>query len=185
MGLEQAKQAGRTLAAMGVRPDLVACSDLVRAQRTAELLADATGFGEPLTVVPELREQDLGDWNGLTNAEIEARWPTALDQREAGHLDHIPGSEPEPEFIERSVGALYRLAGDADAAGVREAVVVTHGGVVLALEKALGKWGLGNRHPNLGGWWAETAGTSPDLQLVLVERADLLAVGVDAGWGRC
>src|ERR1017187_7863165 len=46
-----------------------------------EVLAAETGYDGPLTVDPDLREQDLGEWNGRTNAEIAAVWPAELEAR--------------------------------------------------------------------------------------------------------
>jgi broad specificity phosphatase PhoE len=170
LGLEQAEQAGRVLRASGVRPAMIACSDLVRAQRTAQVIAGEVGYAKPLTVARDLREQDLGEWNGLTSAEIEARWPSALGRRRSGDLDEVPGGETGHDFIERCTAALRRLG----AAGPEEAVVVAHGGVIMALERALGAPRDGHRHSNLAGWWAESRGTPPELQLVLLARVDLL-----------
>jgi broad specificity phosphatase PhoE len=171
VGVDQATRAGAALAAAGVVPSAMASSDLVRARRTAEILAAEIGYDGPLTVDPDLREQDLGEWNGRTNAEIAAVWPAELEARRAGRLDEVPGGEEGTVFVARCLGALARLAGgDED-----ETVVVAHGGVVIALERALGVWRDGNRHDHLAGWWVESRGTPPDLELVVLSKADLLA----------
>jgi 2,3-bisphosphoglycerate-dependent phosphoglycerate mutase/probable phosphoglycerate mutase len=180
LGLEQAREAGRALAAMGLKPGMVASSDLLRARHTAELIVQPLGYRGPLVVVRDLREQDLGEWNGLTHAEIEARWPEALDKRSQGDLDQVPGGERGTEFVERCVGAFHRLVGTAVEEGAQEAVVVSHGGVIMSLEKVLGGWEPGNRYPNLGGWWVQSRGAPPDLELELLERVDLLALAPSA-----
>ena len=149
----------------------MASSDLVRARRTAELMAGELGYDRPLIVDPDLREQDLGRWNGLTNAEIAAIWPSELEARRAGVLDDVPGGEEGAVFVARCLGALGRLAGD----DADETVVVAHGGVVIALERALGVCREGARHDHVAGWWVESRGTPPDLELVALCKADLLA----------
>jgi broad specificity phosphatase PhoE len=171
LGVEQARQAGRALAAAGTTPGAMASSDLARARSTAELIAVEIGYSRALTVDPDLREQDLGEWNGLTTDEIAAIWPAQLGSRRAGRLGEVPGGEEETVFAARCLGALGRLA----AAGADETVVVAHGGVIIALERALGVWKDGNRHPHLGGWWVESRGEPPDLELVAVRKVDLLA----------
>ncbi|MGA3221610.1 MAG: histidine phosphatase family protein [Acidimicrobiales bacterium] len=171
LGAEQARQAGRSLAAAGTTPGAIASSDLARARCTAGLIAAELGYGRPLIVDPDLREQDLGEWNGLTTDEIATVWPSQLGARRAGRLGEVPGGEEATVFAARCLGALGRLA----AGGVDETVVVAHGGVVIALERALGVWRDGNRHPHLGGWWVESQGAPPDLQLVAVRKVDLLA----------
>lgn len=167
--------AGKALAAAGVVPDLMASSDLSRARVTAELVASELGYEGALDIDPGLREQDLGDWNGLTNEEIAARWPDELVARREGRLDTVPGGEPGADFSRRCVDAVRRVANR----GADVAIAVAHGGVVIALERALGISAKGNRHPNLSGWWLEVRG--PDL--VPVERVDLLALGAETVTG--
>ena len=171
LGVEQARQAGSALAAAGTAPGAMASSDLARARRTAELIGAELGYRQTLIVDPDLREQDLGEWNGLTTDEIASVWPSELDARRAGHLGEVPGGEAAAVFAARCLGALARLA----ASGADETVVVAHGGVIIALEHALGTWRDGNRHPHLAGWWVESQGEPRDLELVAVGKVDLLA----------
>lgn len=208
LGVDQAQRAGRALAAAGVTPAVVACSDLQRARRTAELIADEVGYDRPLAVDRRLREQDLGEWNGLTSAEIEARWPGEVLERRAGRLDQVPGGEPGDHFFERCLGAVYAVAtaaataaatvagtdGAATTAAISapadrarngaQAIVVAHGGVLMALERVLGTWRPGQSQSNLTGWWVESRGVPPDLELLPLHRADLLALGPRAVTGR-
>ncbi len=149
----------------------MASSDLARARTTAALIAAEVGYGGPITADPDLREQDLGQWNGLTNDEIASVWPLQLDARRAGRLGEVPGGEEATVFVARCLGGLRRLA----TTGADETVVVAHGGVIIALERALGVWRDGNSHPHLGGWWVESQGQLPDLELVAVRKVDLLA----------
>jgi hypothetical protein len=68
--------------------------------------------------------------------------------------------------------------------GAEVAVVVAHGGVVIALERALGISAKGNRHPNLSGWWLEVQGPPEDVELIPLERVDLSALGAETVTGR-
>lgn len=176
VGLLQAEQAGRSLAAAGVAPDIVACSDLARSRRTAEVLAAAVGHTKPLVLDPDLREHNLGDWQGLTTEEINARWPDQLERWRGGDLESIPGGEPRGSFADRAMSALRRLAvGNLDGL----VLVVAHGGVVMALENSLDGPRL-ERHSNLSGWWLETKGTPRCVEFVPLAPVDLLAVGAEA-----
>ena len=150
-GEAQALRAGRALAGMGEVADLVACSDLARARRTAEIVAGQLGYGSELMVDAGLREQHLGEWTGLTRDEIEARWPGELAARSSGALVPVPGGEPGAAFLSRAVAAVHRVA----ALGASLAVVVAHGGVVISVERALGLAVPHWRHTNLSGWWLE------------------------------
>jgi broad specificity phosphatase PhoE len=177
LGASQARHAGEVLAAMGVKPAMMACSDLDRARGTAAMIAAAVGYDQHLVVDRDLREQNLGEWNGLTSVQIEARWPQAIQRRDAGSLDDVPGGERGLDFQRRCSGALARLAGAIDEAA--EAIVVAHGGVVMALEKRLGIWEPGRRHQNVSGWWVQSAGQGLDLEVFPLSHVDLLAMNVE------
>jgi glucosyl-3-phosphoglycerate phosphatase len=169
LGIEQARRAGQVLAATSVRPGLMACSDLARARSTAELIAAELGYDHDLIVDADLREQDLGEWNGLTGDEIMARWPGELEARRQGKMSAVPGGEAGDHFVERAVAAVRRVA----AMGADETIVVSHGGVVMAMERLLGIWGRSEHHNNLSGWWLESR-EPPDDELVPLAWVDLL-----------
>ena len=73
LGRQQAKVASRALGQL----DLVVCSDLQRAQVTAEIIASELGVG-PVVIDAGLRERDAGEWSGLTRTEIHEQWPGYL-----------------------------------------------------------------------------------------------------------
>jgi glucosyl-3-phosphoglycerate phosphatase len=114
-GEQQAERAARLLAAL--RPDAIFSSDLARARGTAAPLARLTG----LSVVPDkdLRERYGGEWEGLTDTEIRARYPVE-------HAQWLPpGGESSAAVAERAGAALQRIA-DSLSPGFL-AVVVSHG----------------------------------------------------------
>ena len=59
--------------------DIIYCSDLGRAQQTAEIIASAHQI-VPIARV-ELREVNMGDWEGKTFSEIRARYPKEFKER--------------------------------------------------------------------------------------------------------
>ncbi len=63
LGREQAEEAAGKLAGMDV--STVVTSDLDRARTTGRILADALALAPP-TEDPDLREYDVGDWEGPT-----------------------------------------------------------------------------------------------------------------------
>ena len=71
VGWNQARFAVPALARFS--PDLVIASDLRRATDTATVLTDAIGV--PLRIDKRLRETHLGEWQGLTGAEVDAAYP--------------------------------------------------------------------------------------------------------------
>ena len=84
-----------------------------------------------MRIDPRLRERDAGEWQGYTRAEIEERWPGALEsgRRPAGY-------ETDDALLARVLVAIDDI-GDAHDEGT--VLVVVHGGVVRALERHFGE----------------------------------------------
>ncbi len=70
-------------------------SPLGRTRVTAQYLVDALDLPEGSIIVePRLIEFDYGHWSGLTNQEIEDKYPGALGQRENDKWNYtVPGGE--------------------------------------------------------------------------------------------
>lgn len=155
LGEAQAREAAAGLTALAF--DAVFSSDLQRARRTAELLAP----GREIVVEPLVRERDVGDWSGLTTEDIEARWPGQIDAWRTGAIPSPPGGEENAEFTARVVRGMEHIAGQVGDDAV--ALVVVHGGVVRALERAADEDAL--TLPNLGGRWFDvTPGAAAPLR---------------------
>lgn len=172
-GCRQAVAAGRQLAAMGFTT--LAASDLRRARATAALVAPSLGLGRPIVLDPGLREYDVGEWSGLTRAEIDAGWPNAIDDWRNGRLAMTPGGERRDSFEGRIVAAVFRLASELVDHTV---LVITHGGVIAALERTLGA--EPRRLAHLSGRWIEAGGD----ELRAGEEVALLDAVAAAGAGR-
>lgn len=138
-----------------MRFELVITSDLERARRTGELLSGwagtgAAGGGPQLVVEPALREFNVGDWSGLTRAEIEQRWPTQLALFDSGRLPGAPGGESRAGFDARVAGAAGQVAGLIHRYQASRTLIVAHGGVIRSIARAAG---LPERHiRNLAGY---------------------------------
>jgi probable phosphoglycerate mutase len=172
LGRRQAKAASRSVGPV----DAIAASDLQRAQVTAEVIASELGIG-PVVVDPDLRERHAGEWSGLTRAEIHRDWPGYLpddpvyrDGTEPKRPRRPPSWEPDEQLRDRALTAIVRLAG---LVGAGDALAVTHGGLIYAVEEHLGaSW---SRIPNLGGRWLEVEGDRLRLgdRVVLVDPHDV------------
>lgn len=125
--------------------DAVVSSDLERARVTAELMAAALGVG-PVGIDAGLRERDVGEFTGLTRAEIEGRFPGVLASLNASIASDGRFGETPDALNTRVLAALWRVA---EAHDGRRVLVVTHGGVVRSLERSLGI--EPDPLPNLGG----------------------------------
>jgi broad specificity phosphatase PhoE len=121
-GREQARLLARTLD--GERIDAVYTSDLARARETAEILA--AGLDREVVALRELREIDVGEWQGLTWPEIENRFPEGVATwRERGY--GWEEGETYEQLGQRVVDALTRIAARHP---TQRVLVVAHGGTV-------------------------------------------------------
>ena len=104
--------------------DTVYTSDLVRCRSLAEQL----GRTGPLVTTPLLREQAMGEWDGLTWAELTARDPAGTTAYWDDYVNaRPPGGESYADVFLR-VNGWWR---DTDPEGV--VAVVTHIGCIRAL----------------------------------------------------
>lgn len=126
-GLAQAEALGGYLARE--RFDLLLSSDLGRALQTASAIAMRSGH--EIVVEPRLRERRMGIFQGLTPAEVQARYPDEYARFKTHDPDYvIPDGESMRQLLERSVACITELA--ARHAGLTLAAV-THGGVLATL----------------------------------------------------
>jgi broad specificity phosphatase PhoE len=99
-------------------------SDLSRAYRSGEIIGAPHGL-VPRTL-PALREMDMGRWDGLTSAELEAQEPAAFKDWMSRVGEYpFPGGEDVPRLAARAWPAFEALA--AEFAG-RAVAVIAHAG---------------------------------------------------------
>ena len=139
-------QAGQAAQALRGEPlQAVYASDLARAWDTAQAIAKVSSVG--LTAHVGLRERGFGEFEGLTHADIEARWAP-------------PGGESLAELRDRIRHTVDELA---MAHVGQQIVLVAHGGVLDVLYRlATGQtiqaprsWQLGNATINRLLWTPE------------------------------
>lgn len=149
-GRDQVRRLGEALAGQSL--DAVYSSDLQRALDTARAVADATGA--PLQAEPALRERGFGCFEGMTYAEIEARWPEdARRWRTRDPAFGPAGGETLQEFSARCVQAAEHLVALHPGGSI---ALVAHGGVLDSLYRAATRlaldaprsWRMGNASLN-------------------------------------
>ncbi|MBB3051852.1 2,3-bisphosphoglycerate-dependent phosphoglycerate mutase/probable phosphoglycerate mutase [Prauserella isguenensis] len=132
-------------------PDLVIASDLRRATDTATVLTDAIGV--PLRLDKRLRETHLGEWQGMTGAEVDAQAPGERDRWRLDAAWAPPGGESRVDVAERAGEVVADLVRDDEEYGT--VLLAAHGGLILALTAYLvdlpvALWpslgGIGNCH---------------------------------------
>ena len=114
-------------------PDIEAIytSPLQRAAATADIISNVYGL-EPV-FDEALSEIDTGIWDGLSFAEIKARYPEEYEKRgnDPWHY-RIPDGETFEEAAQRMKDAVDRIAGSG-----KKALIVTHKGAINALRVSL------------------------------------------------
>jgi len=107
------------------RLQAVYCSDLVRAMRSAEIVAEPHGL--KVISMEELRERNFGIWEGMTFSEIRERYPEEFASWADDPLRHSPvGGENTIRVRDRVTGALDRILDHHRGGNV---LIVAHGGV--------------------------------------------------------
>lgn len=128
-GRAQARQVGNRLA--GTDFEAAYASDLQRAVDTARAIVP--GVAPRLVTLPELREKNYGEWEGLTHREVATRYPDLYDRT---FLDDPafapPGGESEHDFFER-VSSAVELITDRNLWPDGNLLVVGHGGTLRAV----------------------------------------------------
>jgi len=133
MGLQQAQrlkarisQALREWQVQGRVPTRLISSDLLRAQQTAQPIAEV--LGHTCLLNAGLREQSFGVFEGLRSPEIQAQYPEAWQRWLAFDADvAVQGAETTRAFHARVTTTLQNLAKQY---ANEHVVVVTHGGVL-------------------------------------------------------
>jgi broad specificity phosphatase PhoE len=105
--------------------DAVYCSDLSRAVKSAQIIA------EPFRLSPvkinKLRERDFGVWEGMSFDEIKEKYPEDFNAWARNPLRFSPtGGENTLEVKERCMNAIDRVV---DTHNGENIAVVAHGGV--------------------------------------------------------
>lgn len=134
VGEAQAAAAAARLARY--KPDLIVASDLQRAYRTGQALADLTGL--PIRTDSRLRERYFGDWQGLKMTEVIRRFPEAHAHWAAADVVGDCGLEELDDLTKRAVEGLQGAAELVPDGGT--VVVATHGGTAKYGTAALLGW---------------------------------------------
>lgn len=82
-----------------IRPVAVVASPMARTRETAAVIAD--GLGLPVEFDAGFVENDYGDWDGHTYAEISRRWPEELSAWQGSSAVAPPGGESLDDHVAR------------------------------------------------------------------------------------
>ena len=129
-GAQQAEKLASRLSVWQHPPQWIYASDLSRAHETAAFIARPLGLSVQTT--PLLRETNLGTWEGMTRAEIEARDEGDLLAKYLvdSYVHRPPGSETLDAVWERMTRVMSEIR---HAHPTGQVAIVGHGGSLRAL----------------------------------------------------
>ena len=102
-------------------------SPLLRCRQTLSVLYP----GCQPRVIPGLAECDFGEWEGRAVSEL--KYDEAFQQWVEGTSTVIPGGEDTASFQKRVTEGFNQIVQDVMRAGDGDAVVCTHGGIIMLL----------------------------------------------------
>lgn len=121
-GIRQAERLRERLLPAGIQTFF--CSDLQRSRRTAEILAEDAGGR--VVVRPELREIHLGEWEGLSFAEVIRRFPDKFEARGQDIAYYrIAGGESFADCAKRVLPVYQKIVAET----ADPVAIVAHAGV--------------------------------------------------------
>jgi ribonuclease H / adenosylcobalamin/alpha-ribazole phosphatase len=133
LGASQAAAAAQRLGKLGAI-DAIVSSPLSRARQTAAAVAALTQV--PVTVENAFEEADFGEWDGLTFAQAQERFPAAMDAWLASTEVAPPGGESFAAVRSRVLDGLSRVL---TAHAGQTVLVVSHvTPIKICLAEALG-----------------------------------------------
>lgn len=102
----------------------VHCSDLVRSQRTAEIVVG--GKEGLIEISPQFREINLGQWEGLSLAQVNSSFPDEWQKRGSNIAEYRPaGGESFADLAARIIPVFERIATESE----KPVLLVGHAGV--------------------------------------------------------
>ncbi len=109
--------------------DAIYSSDLCRAFKTAESIAKL--YDKQVISIPELREINFGEWEGLNYEAIDSRYPDSMNKlfTSPGEVD-IPGGETFEFLKTRAMKAIHRLC---RLHSNQTIAIVSHGGTIRTI----------------------------------------------------
>lgn len=129
-GLVQAQQLAKYFADLG-KLDALYVSPTLRTRQTIEPIAQ--GMGIPVTVIHELKERVMGEWEGCSAEEVQQKDPEGWKRWKTEPLSFTPpGGESLQDFSHRVIQAVNLIV--EKEAG--RTVVVTHVGPIRVVTAA-------------------------------------------------
>lgn len=128
-GLKQAEEMSSKFIEMNYKIDKIYCSKQKRALKTAEILSNHTNTD--YYPVEGLEEINLGEWQGLSWAEVENKYPEEFNQwLQNRRYINPPKGESYEELLKRSLNAIHKIISENN----DDVAIVTHNAVIMCIQ---------------------------------------------------
>ena len=128
-GIEQAEELSRKILDEKLLFLKIYSSPQKRAVRTAEIISKAIQVN--YTIVEGLEEINLGDWEGLSWAEVKERYPTEYKEWYLNRRDtKPPRGESYHDLLQRVLASIQRITLE----NFDSVLIVTHNAVIKSLQ---------------------------------------------------
>lgn len=150
--------------------DVILASPMIRAQQTAQILSEQMGVAMEYDI--DLSEQDFGDWEGKTLAQVSRRWPGQIEQQESlGWAFCPPNGESRIVVLKRVLRSLETAAARFDK---KKVLVVSHSSTMkIMIYHALGRAFMPDEPPLLRAYHLHVLTWQTRLQVDKLNAIDL------------
>lgn len=124
-GMKQMERVSKYIVQKSITLDTVYCSDLSRATKSAEIIAEPHSLYTIVSLF--LRERGFGIWEGMSFEEIREKYPIEFESWAENPLKFSPmGGENSEGVRKRVIKALEEIIGNFNG---KHIAIVAHGGV--------------------------------------------------------
>lgn len=109
--------------------DYIYASPLKRAYKTAEVIS--SGFDKEITIAPEIREINFGEWEGLTLKGIEEKFPDVFHEWRTDKVE-AKFSGGDLSLLNASIRAKNCIIDIVKKHKGKKIAIVAHGGIIKA-----------------------------------------------------
>jgi probable phosphoglycerate mutase len=128
-GIKQAEELGEYLSNKEFKFTKIFTSPLKRAMKTAEILSKRTNT--LYEAINGLEEINLGEWEGLTWAEVQEKYPTEYKEwYQNRRYTRPPQGESYQDMLQRVLSSVHKIKTE----NMDEVVIVTHSAVIMCLQ---------------------------------------------------
>lgn len=129
VGMKQAMELGEKLIKLNYNFSKIYTSPQKRALNTAKILSESSNV--EYVVIEDLKEINMGKWEGLSWGEVEENYPAEYKEWKANRrYTPPPNGESYEDMLQRVLKSLHKVINE----NSKDVVIVTHSAVIMCLQ---------------------------------------------------